>query len=545
MFFWKYFTFLLCFLSPMTLRAEHCEGPYRELTISEEHLEKIVAQHLLWLQETKKREQRGESADFDDERWANLCGAQLQRFDLSGMNLSRADLSEANLTKAVLIKTNLHRASLDNAILQKADLWNANLSQAYLYGTNLNSANLSEANLSRAILIANHDGVVVNLNQADLSSVNLTQAKLEEVNLSQANLSSANLTQAKLEEVNLSQTNLSSANLTQAKLEQANLNHAILNMANLSKANLTEANLDLASLIEANLSQVNLKNASLKKANLTEANLLRANLREADLQGARLVFTSVEKTFFWKTNLKDTIFFPRTGLPDLASFASTNFIDSIYYDDDVGAPGLKEFRAAYKKIGVRSMERKLTYAIKIKEQEANWNKGGWYAIGSFLSQVLFDWTCEYGVEPQRPLVILLVLIVVFVLIYWLGLRSGFRGVQIGARWETRIFSRSKKGMEKKAIRKEMCHKLPFKKVKTFSSDLRLLRIAFYFSIHSAFEVGWRHFEIGTWLERLQARQYSLEVSRGWMRTLGGLQSLISVYLIALWALTQFGQPFEF
>jgi hypothetical protein len=31
---------------------------------------------------------------------------------------------------------------------------------------------------------------------------------------------------------------------------------------------------------------------------------------------------------------------------------------------------------------------------------------------------------------------------------------------------------------------------------------------------------------------------------GWVRTVAGIQSLLSVYLLALWVLTYFGQPFE-
>jgi hypothetical protein len=31
---------------------------------------------------------------------------------------------------------------------------------------------------------------------------------------------------------------------------------------------------------------------------------------------------------------------------------------------------------------------------------------------------------------------------------------------------------------------------------------------------------------------------------GWVRVAAGVQSLLSVYLIALWVLTYFGRPFE-
>jgi len=43
---------------------------------------------------------------------------------------------------------------------------------------------------------------------------------------------------------------------------------------------------------------------------------------------------------------------------------------------------------------------------------------------------------------------------------------------------------------------------------------------------------------------MQLREYSLHAT-GWTRFVSGLQSLISVYLVALAILTYFGNPFEY
>jgi hypothetical protein len=42
---------------------------------------------------------------------------------------------------------------------------------------------------------------------------------------------------------------------------------------------------------------------------------------------------------------------------------------------------------------------------------------------------------------------------------------------------------------------------------------------------------------------MQPREYTLRAT-GWVRTVSGIQSLLSVYLLALWVLTYFGRPFE-
>ncbi len=71
----------------------------------------------------------------------------------------------------------------------------------------------------------------------------------------------------------------------------------------------------------------------------------------------------------------------------------------------------------------------------------------------------------------------------------------------------------------------------------------VLGFAFYFSALSAFQIGWRDLNVGSWLARLQFREFGLR-ARGWVRFVSGLQSLLSVYLLAMWALTYFGRPFQ-
>jgi len=77
----------------------------------------------------------------------------------------------------------------------------------------------------------------------------------------------------------------------------------------------------------------------------------------------------------------------------------------------------------------------------------------------------------------------------------------------------------------------------------YKPGLRALPWAAYFSLLSAFHIGFREFSVGTWLARVQSRSYTLQ-PEGWVRTVSGIQSLLSVYLLAMWALTYFGRPFQ-
>jgi len=69
-------------------------------------------------------------------------------------------------------------------------------------------------------------------------------------------------------------------------------------------------------------------------------------------------------------------------------------------------------------------------------------------------------------------------------------------------------------------------------------------LAAYFSLLSALRIGWSGLNFGTWISRMQPREYALQAT-GWVRFASGLQSLISVYLVALTILTYFGTPFEY
>ena len=72
---------------------------------------------------------------------------------------------------------------------------------------------------------------------------------------------------------------------------------------------------------------------------------------------------------------------------------------------------------------------------------------------------------------------------------------------------------------------------------------RALGFALFFSVLSAFHIGWRELSVESWIARLNPYEYTLKAT-GWARTVSGIQSLISVYLLALAVLTYFGRPFE-
>src|SRR5207237_8977041 len=77
----------------------------------------------------------------------------------------------------------------------------------------------------------------------------------------------------------------------------------------------------------------------------------------------------------------------------------------------------------------------------------------------------------------------------------------------------------------------------------FQREFLLLRTSMFFSLMSAFNIGFRDINFGRWLRLLTRQEFDIKAV-GWARVVAGWQSLISVFLIALWVLTYFGRPFD-
>jgi len=405
----------------------------------------------------------------------------------------------------------------------------ANLCGANLVGLQLHSIKLSHADLRE-----------VNLSGTELNNANLHKAWLDDADLSNTNLTDSNLSAAFLYAAYLGQAKLHNTDLTEAKMKHADLSDSELYNAQLKKADLEGAILNYAQLNNADLTDAKLDHADLSRAQLFYANLTNVSLQWADLNYAYLSETIMTDALLHNANLNRVFYFPKVGTyPDISGFTqAVNYENMDYYADKIGvSPGILALRNAYESAGMRQMERKFTYLIQSKEQSANWKKGGWSRFVSVMTLIFFDLPCAYGLYPQRPIKILFSLLLIFWGIYWISLRMGFKGARLNIVWHSCI--PSKDVIYYKPLRFSKSNRL----TDNLQFEITFIRVALHLSTLSAFRLGWRDFNIGVWLSYLQFHAYSLKVRNGWLRSLCGLQSLISMYMVSLWAMTQFGRPF--
>lgn len=381
--------------------------------------------------------------------------------------------------------------------------------------------------------------------QATFVDANLTQAQLQDAELSGADLHGAILALAGLDGANLSNAHMDATTLDQATLLRTKLTHA-----DLSYAQLTGANLWAADLSDTNLEHADLRNTDLTLANLSGAVLFNTDLTDADLRGV---------------NLNNAIFEPKT-VPSAEFVGGFRGLDRVRYWNNPTA--LVLLKKELQDTGYREDERAVICALnrhsaspselrtylaerwKSLRGKQHMDEGQLYSVGnstfrSFVEGtfkwIAFDLTSEYGFAYGRPLRILSWLWLGFSIAYVLFMhRRGTSGIyMVATRW-----SRGRTNIQGIQIRVRSIPAVPWWKrpVAFIRREWRVLRVAMFFSLMSAFNIGFRDINFGRWLRLLTKNEYDLKAI-GWARTVSGVQSLLSLYLIALWILVYFGRPF--
>jgi len=425
------------------------------------------------------------------------------------LNLCGTVLSNVTFDQLQLPPINLFGADVSNTSLRSV-----RLSDSYLVKTYFRWSDLSGANLRNSIM---------------------TSASFKDTTLINANLQQGNLENADFTDADAKQSDFSGANLRNADLRGADLSHANLAWTDLSGANLQEAKLN-----DANLDHANLTGATLKNSDLSHTYLTQANLSKADLTGATLTQAN-----FSHATLQHTIFQPKLNtLPNIVTLATAKHFDTIeFHTSKMGVPALAELRSAYKAAGLRSMERLITSMLKQQQMAESWDHGGWGYLESALNYVFFYLTCDFGLKPGRALLILLLLIVVFSIPYRMALWLAQPHAGIWANWKKQPTSLH--NIEEDADTHQLLLKQHTGTIwqKRMLAEVRNLRISLYFSVLTAFQIGWQELNVSNWISRMQRKEYRLQ-AKGWVRIIAGIQSLISAYLLVMWALAYFGRPFE-
>lgn len=336
-----------------------------------------------------------------------------------------------------------------------------------------------------------------------------------------ADLRKADLSGLTLHAINLANSDLSGSDLSNAQFSMSDFEGA-----NLAGANATGANFAFAHMARTNLIGANLGEASLSGTDLTGADLRNANLAGAIIEGA---------------NLTNAYFEPRGAPP--ARVSRLIGLESVRFQD---SSGIAQLRQLARESGARDIERAATFAI---EHERTQGLGGdelddWFGyrpyrpmIEGLFRRIAFEWTTGYGLYPGRALQLIFLFVVLLIPLYaWVA--SSARSSRAKAAIY-RILPADRINAENETATVEN----PIVVERLSLPVARAIGWGAYFSFLSAFNIGFRDLNVGNWISRVQPSKFQLD-SLGWVRTLSGLQSLLSLYLLAMWLLTYFGRPFD-
>ena len=317
----------------------------------------------------------------------------------------------------------------------------------------------------------------------------------------------------------------------------------------LYKATLFEIGITDANTYKGDLRNFDLLNKRIsRRTNLQGADLTRTNLQGAILEGAILKRAILNKTVLsgtelYNVDLSGALYAPTTA-PAQGNLSGLFGLRSVTFCPNENG-GLVLLRAALRKLGARDEERAATYALErvlTRHLLDQWDptednvfhcvpfeQDRVAAIEGALRLVFFEWTTGYGLYYGRPIWILIGLICLFSVPYMSAVIDPTH--KRGGIWIIWPKHPTRPGREKE------------RKIRLVANGLAVVRWGLYFSLLSAFRIGWRDLNVGSWLTQLQQREYALR-ARGGVRGVSGAQSLFSLYLIAMWVLTYFGRPFE-
>lgn len=354
--------------------------------------------------------------------------------------------------------------------------------------------------------------------QSATQVLDLRFARLEKQDLTKLVLENADLSFARLNGSTLEGTNFAGADLTCADLTFAR-----------GKASFRDATMNGAILVEADLQSSSFADTKLSLADLTRALLKEANFTSATLTGALLVGTDLDKANMTKTDFKFADY-RAAGAPRMSGAFNLAWLQPGEKDFS----GLSALRKSLVESGDDTQARTVTFVIETWrdafDAQSPWHPKVW------LRGLAFDHTVAYGRQPARAAILLLWLWLAFALAYFILLRTSANAGACG------LFEVTPKGsVVHTATGLAETSETQIARVQGTPSSQWL--IALWFSALSATRFGYGSFTLSSWIAGMQPGQKEYRAV-GPMRALSGIHALASLFLLVLFAITLFGDPFS-
>jgi len=277
-------------------------------------------------------------------------------------------------------------------------------------------------------------------------------------------------------------------------------------------------------------SEASFKNTYLYNLDLGAINFSNADFTNAYFENVNFIQGNISSRFD-NANMLNVIFEPHIPPSAINIITAKNLFTMRYYKNPTGLIKLKN---DFHDSGFLDHERKIIHAL-MKEKTRRIDS----IIHRYFRIILFDWTCAYGMDVWRPILLLLMNIMIFAVLYFLLTMFSKKSkiIPVKNRHVGDLYKTEK-------VEYPIWEEKVKSTGKTYLNAIsKLIEYSILFSFMSAFNYGFREINFGRWIRNLLHEDIDIKTTR-WARTASGIQSIICLYLFALWLLIYFSNPFE-
>lgn len=306
----------------------------------------------------------------------------------------------------------------------------------------------------------------------------------------------------------------------------------------------------------AELEGIDFTGSDLTGSSFVNAHLAGARFHRWNFNGPRTVLRNVK---FDGSDLSGASFdyadvagvdFEPSKLPAARDIAYAVGLEQMTFDLDPSA--LASLRQTFREGGFSEQDRKITYAIHRRQQEQYRATCGGFqlhndgAIGACIDYEVYnviDCVCQFGMNLWRPATIGFCAWIAFALLFFAFMHHpGSSGLYL-AEAKGFILTAEESQSATQVRSSYALEQLRGRNILGWiREELRLLRIAAFFSLVNGFNLGFKEADVGRWIKMLPGREFEFHAV-GWARSMAGLQALLTLFLLAIWALCVFGHPF--
>ena len=291
------------------------------------------------------------------------------------------------------------------------------------------------------------------------------------------------------------------------------------------------------------------------------SNLTSVDFRGAYIDRANFYRAIVDGAMFGYATIVNSIYSPKLTVSPSKDIEGIRGIEKLSFrEEHIG--GLVLLRKMFRELGDRDLERRATYAIektRVRHYFVTCSRPGfrfWTCVHGMFRWAFFELPVGWGFQWWNALFAWLSIYGLMAIVY--GFVIWRQSGRCGALCCSRIFRVHSKEHLSRLNRRAVTPcpgvaECPVIGIADGSSiaPLRPLKrhrvgpwaLGLYFSLLSGVHIGWRYVRVGSWIARIHPREFELR-SYGYVRVLSGIQSLISIYLLTIWAVTYFGRPFD-